>query len=116
VMHLLTAATKDNDRTVRQSVSSEKDTFDDELGKTEMMVPGRRRRRENAMRAWAKIGSKPRSLTVSKRVGRAGLNSAALKVMNSAREKHPFVDKQSQIEERKTVGEQGSGDRGKETA
>jgi hypothetical protein len=36
--------------------------------------------------------------------------------MNSAREKHPFVDKQSQIEERKTVGEQGSGDRGKETA
>lgn len=51
VMHLLTAATKDNDRTVRQSVSSEKDTFDDELGKTEMMVPGRRRRRENAMRA-----------------------------------------------------------------
>ena len=32
------------------------------------------------------------------------------------REKHPFNDKQSQIAERKTVGEQGPGDHGKEAA
>jgi hypothetical protein len=32
------------------------------------------------------------------------------------REKHPFNDKQSQIAERKTVGEQGLGDRSKEAA
>ena len=32
------------------------------------------------------------------------------------REKHPFIDKQSQIAERKTVGEQGPGDRSKEAA
>ena len=31
-------------------------------------------------------------------------------------EKHPFIDKQSQIAERKTVGEQGPGDRSKEAA
>jgi len=30
--------------------------------------------------------------------------------------KHPFNDKQSQIAERKTVGEQGPGDRNKEAA
>ena len=29
------------------------------------------------------------------------------------KERHPFNDKQSQIAERKTVGEQGPGDRGK---
>jgi hypothetical protein len=32
------------------------------------------------------------------------------------REKHPFVDKQSLIAERKRVGEQGPGDRSKEAA
>ena len=31
-------------------------------------------------------------------------------------EKHPFIDKQSQIAEQKTVGEQGPGDRSKKAA
>ena len=31
-------------------------------------------------------------------------------------EKHPFIGKQSQIADRKTVGEQGPGDRSKEVA
>ena len=35
---------------------------------------------------------------------------------NSCTEKHPFIDKQSQIAERKTTGEQGSRDRSKEAA
>ena len=38
------------------------------------------------------------------------------KLMKVYREKHPFIDKQSQIAERKTVGEQGPGDRSKEAA
>jgi hypothetical protein len=32
------------------------------------------------------------------------------------REKHPFIDKQPQIAERKRVGEQGPGDRSEEAA
>ena len=32
------------------------------------------------------------------------------------REKHPLIDKQSQIAEQKTVGEQGPGNRSKEAA
>jgi hypothetical protein len=35
---------------------------------------------------------------------------------NRVSEKHPFNDKQSQIAERKTAGEQGPGDHGKEAA
>jgi hypothetical protein len=37
-------------------------------------------------------------------------------VWGEFREKNPFSDKQSQIAERKTVGEQGPGDHGKEAA
>jgi hypothetical protein len=36
--------------------------------------------------------------------------------MQLTREKHPFIDKQSQIAKRKTIGEQGPGDRSKEAA